>query len=1162
MSDSTDREKEIFNKALEMTSPQARNAYLQGACGHDDELRKQIEGLLRAYDSADGFIPNKGQDGTIRIEPIHAELPATMIGRYKILQQIGEGGMGVVYMAEQTQPVVRKVALKIIKLGMDTRNVIARFEAERQALALMDHPNIAKVLDAGATENGRPYFVMELVRGVPITEYCDKNKLSTKERLALFIPVCQAIQHAHQKGVIHRDIKPSNVMVTLHDGKPIPMVIDFGIAKATNQRLTEKTLFTNYAQMIGTPAYMSPEQAEMSGLDVDTRTDVYSLGVLLYELLTGTTPFPCKELLSLGYGEMQRVIAEVEPPKPSTRLSTMERQERTVVARNRSIEISALAKVFRGDLDWIVMKAIEKDRSHRYETVNGLALDVERHLKTEPVAARPASAAYRLQKLVRRNKLAFAAGAAIAVVLLAGASLSTWQAVRATRAERLQSSLREQAQENELKARQAQANERKDRQNAENARTAESEQRHRAEVQAYASDMNLVQQALAANNLGRAREALDRHIPQPGQKDLRGWEWRWLWSQCRGDASSELLHGADPIGELAPSPDGKLLVMTTWVSTWGSGTVAKLVVLDISELSAPKEIACFSGADHPAFSSCTGLLAYSVTTNSLKTNAQSRIHIWNPATREEHADILFEGTCAELAFSEDGNKMATWIVTPNGGVGSDRLVLWQIPEGKRIASYPMRPYTFEGPAFVVSPDFALAAIMGSSLQVMDLSTGKERWSLTNSNIFFEGTKFSPDGKILAAADGRTRIDASIHLYDVASGKDLCPPLKDHRVLVSDLVFWPDGKTLASSSFDQTIRLWDVSDPAHVQPLGRPLRGHTSSILGLALLPHSQTLVSSSWGGSVFAFDTTEIRNAKKYDILPGIREWQFADDGKSVLTVDQKGQVAQWQGKEFETKLPLFEIDEDRRNAKFSEDGRLLAVGLTNGTVELYDVAKHNLLRRFGSYSQPVWSVGFQPGGTNLRVITDHPVMVHLWDLISFKETQSWKDIYGPSCVSPDGRWYFTFGYSGEALLREITSGHEQRPTLEIQDPRNVSISPDGKFVAVTSQRGYVRLWDLATWRPAATLGSFLIGTHSVSFSPDGTRLIAGGDGDEAIKIWDVDSRQELLNLEARSDVFSTPKFSADGNVLGSLQEEGLLHLWRAPSWAEIAAVEAKEKAQ
>jgi len=1157
MTDSTDREKEIFNQALEMPSAEARNAFLQGACGHDQKLRNQIEALLRAYGSAAGFIPDKAPEGTMRVAPGPSELPGTVIGRYKLLQQIGEGGMGVVYMAEQTEPVVRKVALKIIKLGMDTRNVIARFEAERQALALMDHPNIAKVLDAGATDSGRPYFVMELVRGVPITEYCDKNKLSTKERLDLFIPVCQAIQHAHQKGIIHRDIKPSNVMVTLHDGRPVPRVIDFGIAKATNQRLTEKTLFTSYAQMIGTPAYMSPEQAEMSGLDVDTRTDVYSLGVLLYELLTGTTPFPSKELLSLGYGEMQRVIAEIEPPKPSTRLSTMEKAERTVVARNRSIEISALAKVFKGDLDWIVMKAIEKDRSHRYDTVNGLATDVQRHLRTEPVIARPASAAYRLQKLVRRNKLAFAAGAAIAMALLAGAALSTWQAVRATRAEQLQSTLRIQAQANEHKARQAQASEARDRQNAENARSDEAAQRRRAEGQAYASDINLSQQALAANNLGRAREVLDRHRPQPGQKDLRGWEWRWLWSQCRGDASSELLRGTNQILALAPSPDGKLLAMQEGFSP------SAVVVMDISDLSAPREIARFAHGKNPVFCSSGRLLAYSIATNVTGTNLHSRVHLWNPETREDRADISFDGRCQGQVFSTDGHKLVTWISTWTGDKFNDQIVLWQAPEGKMIAAYPVGQSSFDGENFAVSPDLSLAAIPGESLKIIDLASGKERWSVMDSNVYFGDVAFSPDGKILAAGYGRPRTDASIRLYDVATGKELCPPLKDHRVVVSGLVFWPDGKTLASSSFDQTIRLWDVSDPAHVQPRGRPLRGHTSSITALALLPNSQTLVSGGWGGSVLAFNTAEIRNRKSFVTLPAVRQWQFAADSKSVLTIDQMGQVAKWEGNEFETKLPLFEIDKQAGSTKFSEDGRLLAVGLTNGDVELYDLAKHALPRRFGHYTERIDDVAFLPGATNLWVWTfGPPITVHLWDLISFQEIQSWKDLNGPSCTSPDGRWYFTCGYDGACLLRDITSGREQHFTLQIQDPRESSISPDGKFVAVASQLGYVRLWDLATLRPAATLGSFLIGAHSVSFSQDGTRLIAGGDGDEALKIWDVDSRQELLTIAAPTDVFWRPEFSPDGNILGSLQQSGLLHLWRAPSWAEIAAAEVKEKTE
>jgi tetratricopeptide (TPR) repeat protein len=404
-----ERAKELFHEAVKR-SPEGRRDLLRD---ERPEVREEVEALLRAHEEA-------GEPETSRdVE----EGPGAVIGRYKILQEIGEGGFGVVYMAEQTEPVRRKVALKIIKLGMDTKEVVARFEAERQALALMDHHNIAKVLDGGATERGRPYFVMELVKGIPVTDYCDQAGLSTVERLELFQTVCHAIQHAHQKGIIHRDLKPSNILVTLHDGKPVPMVIDFGIAKATDRRLTEKTLFTEFSQIVGTPEYMAPEQAEMTTLDVDTRADIYSLGVLLYELLTGTKPFDLKSLLQKGYAEILRTIREVEPPKPSTRLSTLGDQLPVVAGRRRT-RPKLLGRLIRGDLDWIVLKALEKDRSRRYDTATAFAADIARHLADEPVVAGPPGGAYRLRKIARRHRVAVVAAVAIVATLVAGLLVS------------------------------------------------------------------------------------------------------------------------------------------------------------------------------------------------------------------------------------------------------------------------------------------------------------------------------------------------------------------------------------------------------------------------------------------------------------------------------------------------------------------------------------------------------------------------------------------------------------------------------------------------------------------------------------------------------------------------------------------------------------------
>src|SRR5262245_7446317 len=573
----------IFEAVLDCATPQERAAYLDKACAGQPEMRRRIEDLLAAHDQATGFVENPRADAarpTVQLNLPPEEQPWERIGRYKLLQQIGEGGCGVVYMAQQDEPVRRRVALKVIKLGMDTKQVIARFEAERQALALMDHPNIAKVLDAGATENGRPYFVMELVKGIPITRYCDENKLTTRQRLEVFMQVCQAIQHAHQKGIIHRDIKPSNILIADHDGVPVPKVIDFGIAKATaGQTLTDKTLFTAFEQFVGTPAYMSPEQAKLSGLDIDTRSDIYSLGVLLYELLTGQTPFDVKRLLEAGYDEIRRIIREEDPPRPSTRLQTLAAAEQTTVAKHRAVEPPKLLGLIRGDLDWIVMKCLEKDRNRRYETANTLAMELQRHLHNEPVIARPPSAAYRLQKAWRRNKLVCAAVTAVTAALVVGATVSTWQAVRAKKAERVAVEKAALAESERATANTERDHAREAQRLADQQRDRAEQQRTNAERNLYVANMHEAQTAWEQNNCGRVRQLLEETAAYP----QRGFEW-YYWQRQTHLELTTLRGHLNAVNGVAFSPDGQRIV------TGGEDNTAK-----VWEAASGKELLTLRG---------------------------------------------------------------------------------------------------------------------------------------------------------------------------------------------------------------------------------------------------------------------------------------------------------------------------------------------------------------------------------------------------------------------------------------------------------------------------------------------------------------------------------------------------------------------------------------
>jgi serine/threonine protein kinase/WD40 repeat protein len=1126
----------IFLAAIEIDSTEERTAYIVQACGGDAELRANVEKLVRAHFRAGSFLEQPALDrGFTSPEALPpnasegvplAEGAGGRIGPYKLLQQIGEGGMGAVFMAEQTEPVQRKVALKVIKPGMDSKQVLARFEAERQALALMDHPNIARVFDGGTTDSGRPYFVMELVKGVPITSFCDQRHLTPRQRLELFVPVCQAVQHAHQKGIIHRDLKPSNVLLALYDGQPVPKVIDFGIAKATGPKLTDRTLFTEFGSIVGTLEYMSPEQAELNQLDIDTRSDMYSLGVLLYELLTGSTPLERKRVKEASILEVLRLIREEEPPRPSTRLSSTE--ELPSIAANRGSEPKKLRGLVRGELDWIVMRCLEKDRNRRYDTANGLARDIERYLHDEPVQACPPSVGYRMRKFVRRNRGPVLAVSLVVLALVGGICGATWGMIRATDEANQKEAALKEAQKSERNAKDqlfgalfhqvhaarsgGQAGQRFDSLNA----LAEAARIARAREYGEEQFLKLRNEAVACLALPDVRvertlmENVSDKVPHRYwivfDPDLR----YFVYSDRDGSLSVRRVADGAETARVA-GPDARPTWVTLKFSPDGRWLLARY---------------------------------------EIPGRPSHQVLLWEFREGNLGRKLALEHVCN---FSPDSRFLADGL--SDGSIGIYETVsghqVQRIVEGMGIYSVTSHPggrqlavYAKSAPRFVV---------------VLDRESGKEVARYEHPEGFAGDAAWRGDGRLLAVPCN----DQRIYVWDHASG-GLQSVLEGHTGLGIRVKFSHSGDFLISSSWDGTIRFWDPVTGR--QLLSEPGYSHFVAIRRddrqVALLKNDALVLCELAGG----WECRTLHHGLVGNRTPRPADWgprsvDFSPDGRLLASCSLDG-IRLWEP------------------ATFTEVGHLPA----KETASVLFHPDGNSLFTYGTGGLHRWPIRREKKPT-----ADHPDGITLFQVgppqaldvpsnwAHANLTQDWRgrwlaavdyprgralllDLDRPGnklvlehpgmaacALSPDGRWAMTWSPPNErATITVWATSDGKRVSWQPPVGHTVTfISPDSRWLVTTPPGDApLRFWQFGSWQPGPTLPKHHKQVDNLRPSPDGTLLFMGGERNTAPWLLDAGTGRQLAALEAPRDAAGDGRFSPDGTRVAIQTGNHVIHVW------------------